>query len=234
MNAALQRLLELARLDEEILELARAIEQKPEFLRLEGLKMDRQRQSAAALVEARKHVLKEDDLLELQVKGNAQRAGELAGKQNTVKTNEEYQALSREIASLKSTNSVLEDRILEGMTRADELAAQVRTEEARRKELEAHLARVQGELERQIASHREELQRREAARAEFVRGIAPDHLARYERVFEKTRGVVVVPVIDYVCQGCHIEVTPQVVNLLMGDEEIVYCRHCNRILYLAK
>ena len=57
----------------------------------------------------------------------------------------------------------------------------------------------------------------------------------YERIVEaKENRLAIVPVVNSCCQGCFMSITPQQLNLLMGQQEIVTCGHCGRILYLRR
>ncbi|HHL39608.1 MAG TPA: hypothetical protein ENJ37_03800 [Deltaproteobacteria bacterium] len=62
--------------------------------------------------------------------------------------------------------------------------------------------------------------------------IKPLVLKTYERIKEKRGGLGLVPVKDEICQGCYINIPPQVyIRLMRGDDELITCPHCHRILY---
>ena len=56
----------------------------------------------------------------------------------------------------------------------------------------------------------------------------------YERILKALRGLALVKVENYTCQGCFISVTPQVVNEIKMLEKLVTCGTCARILYLEE
>ena len=102
----------------------------------------------------------------------------------------------------------------------DELA----TEEKR---LEQEVRQAEGELQdvrAEVAGEKEKFDDRLAMlnhQAETLRRqIAPEVLVAYERLVSSKRNNPLAQVRLRICQGCHSQVTPQTINLLMGDKKI--------------
>ena len=152
-------------------------------------------------------------------------------QQFEVKTNVEYQALQKEIADHKIENSSIEDRILEVMEKIEEKEQLAkRCEEAlaqERAKLAAEEARVAGEvakLDAQIAELKGE-------RDKLLPGVSQTILRKYQRIFANKRDTAIVPLINYVCGGCHMRLPPQIANNVRKTNELVICETCSRILY---
>ena len=54
---------------------------------------------------------------------------------------------------------------------------------------------------------------------------------RFEMIFERRNGIAIVPARNHSCTGCHMNIAPQLFNLLQRDDRIHSCPNCNRILY---
>jgi len=67
-------------------------------------------------------------------------------------------------------------------------------------------------------------------RSEIAVKVNKRTLKRYEQT-QKRRGIALAPVIGGVCQGCHMNLPPQLSNILARFESIETCPSCNRLLY---
>jgi len=154
---------------------------------------------------------------------------------NRIRNDRELQALRREIDSMKEANSQLEDEtiqlleqiereklaLVETNTKIDELKAKVATEAT---QVDTHIATL--EKERKL-----ELDEREKIAAL----VGVELLTRYERIFAKRGGMVVVEIRADTCQGCHMRIPPQMSNQILSNVQqntgvIFHCPHCGRIL----
>lgn len=155
--------------------------------------------------------------------------GELLG----VKKNEQYQALLSEMEHLRKQIGQKEERILQLMEEID--AAKLQLEEDR-KRIELELKNIDAEcakIDEELAAAVKEREALEREREPYIEEIAPSLLKQYKRIrVNKKRGPAVVPLNDETCTGCHMRVTPQIVNEVMGGS-IHACAHCGRLLYCA-
>ncbi len=68
----------------------------------------------------------------------------------------------------------------------------------------------------------------------LVDGISTPILRTYERMREsRLKSNAVVPVVNGVCQGCYMVVTKSVIMELKRSDELIFCEHCGRILFLS-
>jgi len=150
---------------------------------------------------------------------------------NTVKKNEEYQALLHEIDNIKKQIAQKEERVLELMMELESSRERLREDRERidgeLHKLDEQCAEVDAELE-EVQAERQRLEQEAAKAAEQVDA---ELLKRYRRIrANKKSGAAVVPLREEVCSGCHMYVLPQLINEVMAGE-IRACNHCGRLLY---
>jgi uncharacterized protein len=149
-----------------------------------------------------------------------------------VKKNEEYQALLHEMDMIKKQIALKEERIIAIMMELDE--AKARLEEDRKRinqelhDIERQCAEIDAELQEAVRE-REKFEHEAAPLREQVK---PDLLARYQRIrSSKGSGAAVVTLNNDTCSGCHMRVTPQIVNEILAGNRLHACSYCGRILY---
>jgi predicted nucleic acid-binding Zn-ribbon protein len=148
-----------------------------------------------------------------------------------IKTNKEYQALLKEIETGKEHNSQREEEIIRMLEEIDQLktdyASTVERAHKEREEIEEETAQVKGQMvkvEQDIALWYQN-------REEIVKEIDPELLKRYNTLKERKNGIAVVLVKDEGCQGCYVNIPPQMYNEVQKNKEIILCPNCHRILY---
>src|SRR5206468_3003031 len=88
---------------------------------------------------------------------------------------------------------------------------------------------------KQIESDRKkELAAPEADRDQLAAAVDESVLPRYERLRKSKGENVVVGVAHGVCGGCHMKLQRQVIVTCQGNQEIVACPNCGRILYYTQ
>jgi hypothetical protein len=233
MNADLERVIALQRLDSTVHSAERRLAEEP----------TREQAFEARLESARQHVTTaKERLTENQ---NARRAieKEVAVQQGRlskfrdqlmeVKTNREYQAMQHEIEIAQNEVKALEERILERMLEADDLAAIVKRVEG---ELSAEQQKVAAERRDMAAEHAELtalLDKNAADRKALVAAIDKHVLAIFDLVSQRRHGVAVAEARDGICTICHVRLRPQVFNTIRRNDEIIQCDSCQRILYFV-
>lgn len=153
---------------------------------------------------------------------------------NLAQRNEEYNILLKKRDSIRSQISALEDAVLEKLTEID-------TERTCLTELTRELSREEDQLKvaseqtkNEIDALQSELDKLLARREELKTKISSETFTRYERVLNKEKRRAVVNIKDGICQGCYRTITPEQINTIMRGESVIYCRNCNRILYLEE
>jgi predicted nucleic acid-binding Zn-ribbon protein len=159
------------------------------------------------------------------------RLSKYKGQLMEVKTNKEYQAMQKEMATAEHDVRAHEDTLLEHMEQAETLAAELKEAEAALKAEQAVVARDHKVLEAESAEIEQELVRLTAARTEVIATLSRDVLALFERVAHGRKGVAVAEARDGLCTVCHVRLRPQVFNEVRRNDALHQCDSCTRILY---
>lgn len=153
---------------------------------------------------------------------------------NSVKKNEEYQALLHEIDMIEKQIGVKEERILLLMDEID--AARVRLAEDKKridqelKQIADQCAEIDSELSEAVKSRKE----LEILREPLLAAVDSGLLSKYNRIRgAKKTGAAIVPVNGATCSGCNMSVTAQAVNEILAGK-VHACAHCGRLLYHAE
>lgn len=148
-----------------------------------------------------------------------------------VKTNKEYQAILSEIDAIKEANSRIEEEILQVM---DEIDGLKKDFSKREKEMGSTLEKIEGErkkLQEKTAQGEKAWSERVERREVLSKEIESKLVKLYNTLKEKRQGVGVVSVKNETCQGCFLNVPPQMFIEVQKNNVLVRCPHCNRILY---
>ncbi len=151
-------------------------------------------------------------------------------RQPVVKTNEEYQALTAEIAGCKAKRSDLETRVLMQFEEEERIAGEKKTIEKALATAEAELAARRGALDRDEAEERQRLADLESKRVTEMAMLSAATRSRYERVHASREGRAVVPILKNACGGCFRQQTPQMLQEARRGERWITCDGCGRML----
>ena len=233
MNADLERLIALQKLDTAKHDAERRLAEEPERLKA----LEAQLEAASHQVVTTKERLAENQqarrAIEKDVAVQQGRLSKFREQAMAVKTNQEYHAVQHEMAFAQAEIKTLEDQILELMVDADELTAAVKraegslatnqkTVEADKKALTIEQVELKGQLERL-----------HTGRAKLVAALDPKALALFELVSQRRHGIAVAEARDGICTICHVRLRPQVFNTILRNEDILQCDTCQRILYFV-
>ena len=232
LKSQLTSLVSLQAIDSEIYALKSEKGAKPQEIQAMDAAFEEKKQSLAALekklLEAQKQ--RKDKELELATKEEANK--KLQGQLYSLKTNNEYQTMLKQIQDGKADASLIEDKILQLFEESDKVKAESETEKARLKEEEKVFSGQKKKIEDRIKEIDERLNVLEAQRNQASVGINPKMLAQYEKILSSRDGLAIAVVKDNSCKGCNMHVPPQVINLIKMYERIITCEVCNRILYV--
>ena len=189
----------------------------------------------------RERIEKEKEKIEALEKTRRQKEGQLnleqekikraEAKMFEVKTNKEYQALLSEIDAIKEANGRMEEEILRVMDEIDGLKKDL---SKREKDVGVTLEKIEAERKKlqQQMSHDEKIGEKQMERREVLSKQIETKLVKlYNTLKEKRQGVGVVSVKHETCQGCFVNVPPQLFIEVQKNDALVRCPHCNRILY---
>lgn len=217
-------------------------DQKIRALRLEQKNLprelkanDEKRAAARTRLEAVRQRGRENEVerrrLEGEVQAKQTAIARFKTQQQATRKNDEYQALTKEIAHAEDQIHALEDRELELMEGAETLGRQLQAEEAEFAKTEALLTRQAADLRARGAGLGDRLADLEGERAGLAQKVNPGTLNLYDRLFAKKGDAAVVPLEHGVCAGCHMQAPAQIVAHVRAGQTLAQCPNCGRILY---
>lgn len=154
--------------------------------------------------------------------------------QKEIKTQKEYQAVSREITNAKKLKAELEEQILQKIGQIDELKGAINGIEETLSALEENTTARKVEVQGKIDRLEEEIAGIVNQREAIVKGLPATMIRRYGLLREQRRGIAVVEAKDGSCLGCNMHLPPQLYNTLFRGNELITCPHCQRILVLRQ
>ncbi len=155
-------------------------------------------------------------------------------RSTSVKTNKEYQASLKEIEAIEKQNSTIEEGILIIMEENDQLKVNLEKVEADFKLVVEKAEEEKAALEKQIEECTKDIEEKQKMKEELVPQIKSELLDIYKKIKQKRTEITVVPVENCCCQGCHMNIPPQLFNEVKKCKTIIKCPHCSRILYWEK
>jgi len=148
-----------------------------------------------------------------------------------IRNDKDLGVAKREVDLLKEETTALEAELMTVLEQAEAAGGRL-------KEVEAELARLIEERDREAAALKEkigrltaEIAREQATRTEIVRTVDGDLCRKYEMIFSRRGGLAVVEIREGTCQGCRMRVPPQLFNEIQRNTQVILCPSCQRILY---
>jgi uncharacterized protein len=150
---------------------------------------------------------------------------------NRIKNAKELQALQREIEQLKQHNGELEENLIIIMEEIDGIKAQIQTKEAEMAAMQEEWQKKQEEFKAQLTGIDQAVSEAATRRQRIASQVAAELISRYELIFSRRGGTAVVEVTGGICQGCYMNIPPQLWNEIIRNEKLNLCPSCQRILY---
>ncbi len=156
----------------------------------------------------------------------------LKAKEKMVKTQKEYIALSTEESLKTDKIKELEKSITNQTKEIDKLQKDLDKKLEDLAVKEKKLNQLKEDTEINLADIKEKLTEIEQVQIEVTPKIDFETLNRYENIVQNKNGVGIVPIIEGICEGCNLMVTPQLLSQIRKKDKIIYCNNCARMLYL--
>jgi predicted nucleic acid-binding Zn-ribbon protein len=180
-----------------------------------------------ALAETDKQRQEKDRVLQEESK----KATDRRMRMNRIKNSKELSALQREIDLIKQGNSEREEELIKLMEDVDRARSVIKAKEEEASALQAEWERSQTELSAQLTGIDQAVTEAAARRQSIASNITKDLISRYEMIFSRRGGNAVVEVTGGICQGCYMNIPPQLWNEIIRNDKVHFCSSCQRILY---
>jgi len=233
LKEQLQYLIELQHFDARIQELQVAMRALPEKLqparqdlaKLEGLLQGEKDQ----LAQTEKWRREQEGVLQ-QEEDSLRKA---KSKLQASSSSREFAAANRELEAKRRGASDREEEVLKVIGAIDNSRKSMAEHEADVAKLREHVQAEATEIEIKVAALQKEIDSHMGGRTAIADKVSRAVLKRYE-VVQLRRGVAVVAIIKGACQGCHMQIPPQLINVLARHESIENCPFCHRMVYVAE
>jgi uncharacterized protein len=233
MKAQYHILGELRRVDEKVARLQREVERIPEELNKLEKALGGRREEYEKVKVLFEGCEKKLRAAESNLKEKEDKLHKAEGKMMEVKTNEEYQAAMKENQTQKGEKSGLEDQVLTLLNDVEAQRTQLKEVEKNFKTYESVVKedskKLQEEQSKIVAQLDEQLKKRQGVSSQ----LSPEISQMYHRMATRMKGVIVVPVENGMCSGCHMKMRPQLYNEILGFKTVHRCPSCGRILIIA-
>ena len=149
-----------------------------------------------------------------------------------IRNDKELGLAKREMEILKDEASTFETELVGVMEQAETAGAKADGLEAELAKLTAERNRESKELKEKVGRLGGEIEKERASRAELAKTLEEDLRRRYEMIFSRRGGLAVVEARGGICQGCRMHLPPQLFNEMQRHLERVFvCPSCQRILF---
>jgi predicted nucleic acid-binding Zn-ribbon protein len=231
MTGKMEQVTRLQSLDLRIVELEREVATLPKHVAQIEKALDthlrRLEADQAALIANQK----ERKRLEDDAKVENQKISKLRDQMSGAKTNEQYRAFQHEITFCETGIRQAEDRILELMSEAEPLDANVKKADAALRQEKEQVDAEKARARERTAVDQKQLDQLQAERKELVANVKPQLYADYMRIRKKWRGIVIAEAQGGRCSACQILLRPQFFQELRNGNELMFCESCGRFLY---
>jgi hypothetical protein len=234
--SALEDLLAVQAIDTTLDQLRHRRANLPERTELKDVEAKRKAlaEELAAAVSVRDEVAGRQANLEKDIAASEARIVEIDKRMYSgeVTASRDLEAMTKEIAQIRSRVSTLEDHALEAMDEREPLDAAVAELEARdagyvelAERLRAAISAAEVEIDGEIA-------REEAARTSAATPVPPDLLAEYERLRSRLGGIGAARLEHGTCMGCRMKLPATELDRIKHQppDALVHCDQCGRIL----
>jgi predicted nucleic acid-binding Zn-ribbon protein len=181
----------------------------------------------AAWLEKEKLRLEKDRVLQDESK----KAMDRRMRMNRIKNIKELQALQREIDQIKQSNNELEEALIEILEALDGIKANIKAKEDEMAQVQAEWQQKQQTMRAEISGIDQAVSEAATRRQTIASQVTGDLISRYELIFSRRGGTAVVEVAGGICQGCYMNIPPQLLNEIIKSEKVHLCPSCQRILY---
>lgn len=231
ISEELKSLIELQVIDTAIADLTRQKNRLPEIINEAKQFLTASQADLLNVKTSYDNLLKEKRTKEQAVEDEDAKIEKLKSRTSQIKTNEEYQALIREVDAAKKAKNTQEDALLVVLEKAEDVKKELNDKEQKVKEEEKKFTAEESRIKVDFTIVEDELNKLLKSRNEHGSRIGKDLLKRYTQLFESKNNLALAAVKNGNCLGCHMNIPPQTLTEIKKNSKIIQCFNCSRILY---
>ena len=148
-------------------------------------------------------------------------------------TNEQYRAFVKEIGTVEEEIKEFEEQEINFLEKLEDLKKSENKYNNHLSEAQESISDELKELDERNNELNERLEQMKADRKLSAEKCDPSILKKYVRILQNKKDIAVVQVSDTknCCEGCHMQLPPQIINDAKNINKIVTCNFCGRIVY---
>jgi predicted nucleic acid-binding Zn-ribbon protein len=233
LREKLKALAELQKVDLEVASLRKAADVHPRQL----AELERELGAARSAIEAERNrvadIERQKSALEQNITDEKDKVKKWEARLAEQRSTREYSALAREIDIAKKANQTMAEELVELVKTLGAAREAVKAKEAEFSARQAQLSSRMSELKGKLSQAEGQVKTLEGKRSEVAGAVDANLLRRYEAV-RKKKLPAMVGVVAGTCQGCNMNVPPQLYNNLRVSLGTDVCPSCNRIIYAVE
>jgi hypothetical protein len=230
VQKAIEDLSELQTIDLEVFRIDTQLRELPDKVADLKTHLDR----IYGIIDREKKQLTEDDRylgeLQQEVLLQTELLSKSKGKLANARNEREVNAAQREIDMIKGAVQIREKEILQLMETVETLKKSIVAKEEQFRELEEGFKTREAETKAQTDALEADRAAQVAKRAAIEKRVPRETLALYDRI-RRRKPQAMVEVVGGNCQGCHLQIPPQIFNEVQRGERVLQCPNCTRIIY---
>lgn len=227
----LEHLIELQQIDRQILEKKRMISEIPSQITKEELPLKDLQKAFDTKKQKKDFLEKKRRDKEREIEDINEKIKKIKSRISEIKTNKEYQAHLKEIETAERERYAIEDDILVLMEEIDNSSKEILLEDKKLQDKKKEIQGIKKKLEDEIADAEKEILPLKEARSKIVDTIDNDIYSQYILLFEISNAIAVTEAKEEICQGCNMNIPPQLFVEIKKNEKIIQCPQCRRILF---
>ena len=233
MLKELKNLVNLQKVDSEMDELMKHKNDFPKKVELLKLKL----QDEMKFLDEKRKIMTDLETkrrsLELELKEKEENHKKKQEKLMSVKSNEAYQAMLKEIDMSKNENEIFEEQILEVLLRIDTAKEAFKEVELRWVDKKVTIENEIQRIEQGYTQLDGLLEGKKKEHNEILPYVTQDVLSLYLKL-RSTLEIAITETKKGKCTGCDMAIPPQLFNEIYKCESVRVCPNCRRILYHSK
>ena len=168
-----------------------------------------------------------------EMKSEEERAVAAKQRSAAVKNAKEYMASERELQATRKSAQERQEEVAKLVEAVASAKKSIEQHEADFAALKEHVSGEEKAANDKIAEFDAQIAEERKLREVAAARVRPDVLKKYSAI-RMRRGLAMAPVKNGTCQGCNMNIPPQLFNQLQRGDSIELCGNCNRIIYWDK
>jgi predicted nucleic acid-binding Zn-ribbon protein len=234
MQEDITRLIELQKIDLEILKLEKAIAETPQSLIKARKNSEILNQKLSLLKQDIGEKEKQKSLFEEELQEEQKRLKQTQARLTQIRGSRDYQVLLREIEEMKRTIRQKEEELLKLMEELENLHKAREKLEEEAQSLKSLLEEETQKFDKYCEEINIQKQSLLEKRAQISAKISSGILKKYDLIRQRKGGIGISAVENGVCEGCFMAIPPQLFNELQKDNRYYECPHCKRLIYYKR